>query len=189
MKNPNEDEKLIADHEYDGIHELDNPLPGWWLMTFYITIAFALVYFAYYTLGNGPTLTEELNKNMTRLEEMKPKKPKTEIDEAKLLALSKDPQEIKKGQEVFQARCVSCHGAKGEGVIGPNLTDNYWIHGKGTMPDVVKVISEGVNDKGMPAWGAVLKEDELYAVASYVKSLKGSAPPNPKAPQGDEVKE
>jgi cytochrome c oxidase cbb3-type subunit 3 len=190
MSKDKEEGEVITGHEYDGIHELDNPLPRWWLATFYITVIFGVIYFAYYIVGPGPTLNEELRTNMARLEEKIPKKPQgSGMDEAKLLALLKNPEEIKKGQAVFQARCVSCHGDKGQGVIGPNLCDNFWIHGKGTPPEIAKVISEGVNDKGMPPWGPVLKEDELYAVAAYVKSLRGTSPPSPKAPQGEEVKE
>lgn len=181
---------LIAGHECDGIHELDNPLPNWWLMTFYITVAFSIFYFGFYTLGPGPSLTDELKKNLAQMEEKAPKKPTgSGMNEAKLLALSKDPQQVKNGEAIFQARCVSCHGNKGAGTIGPNLTDSFWIHGKGSLQDIAKVIQEGVSDKGMPSWGALLKEDELNAVTVYVKSLKGSNPPNAKAPQGEEVKE
>ncbi len=184
-----EEEKIIPNHEYDGIHELDNPLPSWWLMTFYITIVFAAIYFAHYILGDGPTLKEELNKEMAARELLLWQKPKTTLpSEEKLLAMAKDPEKIKNGAVVFQAKCVSCHGSKGEGMIGPNLTDNFWIHGKGTLTDITQDIQGGFAEKGMPAWGAVLKEDELYSVASYIYSLKGSKPANAKAPQGEEIK-
>jgi len=190
MSTKKEEGPIITGHEYDGIHELDNPLPKWWLATFYLAIVFSIFYFAYYILGSGPTLDEEFQKNMAQFQETLPKSPQgSGVDEAKLLTLAKSPEEIKKGEIVFQSRCVSCHGDKGPGIIGPNLTDNFWIHGKGTLPDIAKVIHDGVNDKGMPSWGPVLKEEELYAVTAYVKSLKGTHPSNPKPPQGEEVKE
>lgn len=190
MNSKKEEGKIIEGHEYDGIQELDNPLPNWWLMTFYITIAFAVVYFIYYSLGPGPDLNQELQINMAKLQEKIPQKPQGPgLDEAKLAALAKDPGEIKKGEGVYKTRCASCHGDQGQGLIGPNLTDKFWIHGKGNLPEIAKVIKDGVSDKGMPPWGTLLKEDELLAVTAYVKSLKGTNPPGAKAPQGDEVKE
>jgi cytochrome c oxidase cbb3-type subunit 3 len=190
MSTKKEEGEIITGHEYDGIHELDNPLPRWWLATFYLAIIFSIFYFAYYILGSGPTLNEELQKTMAQLEAKKPKNgPGWKVEETELLALAKDPSELKKGEKVFKDRCVSCHGEQGQGIIGPNLTDNFWIHGKGTLADIAQVVHDGVNDKGMPQWGAVLKEEELDAAVIYVKSLKGSHPQNPKAPQGDEVKE
>ncbi len=180
----------IAGHEYDGIHELDNPLPRWWLISLYLTIVFSLIYFAYYTLGPGPDLNQELQTALQRLEEKTPHAAGgPDLDEVRLAALSQDPHELKEGQAVFEARCVSCHGSKGEGLIGPNLTDSFWIHGKGDLKDIARTIRDGVSDKGMPPWGGMLKKDELYDVAAYVKSLHGTNPPNPKAPQGNEVKD
>ncbi len=185
-----DEEKIIPNHEYDGIHELDNPLPGWWLMTFYGTVIFAIFYFAYYSLGSGPTLVQELNQQLAQQEANKPSTPVAAWpDEAKLASVAKDPQQLKAGEAVFTSKCLACHGAKGEGLIGPNLTDNFWIHGKGALPNIAKVIYDGVNEKGMPPWGPILKDDEMYAVTGYVHSLKGTNPPNPKAPQGEEVKE
>ncbi len=188
--NQQDKEEKIKNHEYDGIQEFDNPLPGWWLATFYITIIFSVFYFGYYSLGTGPTLTEELKASKAQLERKSPPKPAVAWpDEALLLAASKSPEAIQKGQGIFTSKCAACHGDKGQGVIGPNLADSFWIHGKGTLVAVAKVVHDGVNEKGMPPWGSMLKDEEIFSVVAYVKSLRGTNPPNPKAPQGDKVEE
>jgi len=169
MKN-NSEEKIIPNHEYDGIHELDNPLPNWWLATFYITIVFGVFYFAYYSLGPGLTPSEELQNTLTTLEFNRYSQPNKGPDAKILAEYSKNPEEIKKGEPIFAARCASCHGAKGEGLIGPSLIDATWIHG-GSLEDIAKTAYNGVNDKGMPAWGSILKPEEFYAVVVYVYSL------------------
>ena len=188
-ENNKKEEKLIEGHDYDGIQELDNPLPGWWLATFYISIVFAVLYFAYYVLGEGPSLRDELHKaEVVQEQKINANKPKEgSMDEAKLASFEKDSAHLQAGKADFEGKCVACHGPQGQGIIGPNLTDNFWIHGKGTLGDIAKVVSEGVNDKGMPPWGPVLKPDELVEVVVYVHSLRGSNPPNPKAPQGEKV--
>ncbi len=183
------EDKLIEGHEYDGIRELDNNLPSWWLATFYITIVFALLYFAYYSLGEGPGLRDEFNQAKLAAEQKQAaSKPKeTGIDETQLANMLKDSAQIQAGKVVFDGKCASCHGNKGEGLIGPNLTDAYWIHGKGTWVDITKAVDTGVPDKGMPPWGPILKPVELQQVVVYIKSLEGTNPPNAKAPQGDKI--
>ncbi|MBF0491337.1 MAG: c-type cytochrome [Deltaproteobacteria bacterium] len=187
----NQEDKLLLDHEYDGIKELDNPLPRWWLAGFYLAIIFAIFYMNYYFLGNGRTLKEEFDRakaeNNLKILASRPKEGP--IDEKKLEALLADTKQVAQGKAVFEKNCSPCHGAQGQGIIGPNLTDEYWIHGKGKLSDILKVVSEGVKEKGMPTWGAILKPDELNQVVVYVKSLKGSNPANPKAPQGEKVEE
>ncbi|NUM88362.1 MAG: c-type cytochrome [Bdellovibrionales bacterium] len=185
MKDP------MLDHDYDGIRELDNPLPGWWLTTFYITIAFAAAYFAYYHMYGAPNLREELEADMQaiRQQQAAAKTQDTGPSEGVLLAVLKDPARLASGGKVYAEKCASCHGARGEGSIGPNLTDNHWIHHRGAITGIAKVIAEGVLDRGMPPWKTMLKEEEVLAVAAFVKSLHGSNPPNGKAPQGEEVKE
>jgi cytochrome c oxidase cbb3-type subunit 3 len=179
----------IAGHEYDGISELDNQLPRWWVWLFYLTIAFSAVYFAYYVLGPGPTLLEKFESRKAAIELAKlAPGAKKGFDEQELLAVFKDTGQREKGKVVYAVRCLACHGPMGQGSIGPNLTDNHWIHGKGTMADVAQTVSAGVLDKGMPAWESVLSPDELKQVVAYVRSLKGTNPPGAKAPQGTEYK-
>lgn len=184
-KNTYEDAPLM-DHDYDGIREFDNSLPGWWLATFYIAIVFAIAYFGYYILGSGPTLVEELNQQLKQAEfaKLSQQAPSKGPDEKQLTTAFQDPEQKKKGKAIFQVRCVACHGPEGQGGIGPNLTDNYWIHG-GTLADIAKTVSTGVPDKGMPTWKALISNEEIISVVVFVKSLKGTNPPNPKAPQGD----
>ncbi len=265
---------VLMDHSYDGIRELDNDLPPWWLYLFYFTIAFAVVYMLYYhVLGIGDSSAveyqKEINPNYATVqqssksifsvyhspyynprgdisprirkqfdeyigpnvdfkklvmeamirgnaaEQEKLKKdfpdiwaeltaasggkaptaqPETKVEAApaqvaqavKTYKPLTDQASLAKGKEIFQKNCVSCHGPQGQGLIGPNLTDDYWIHGAG-MSNVVHTIIEGVPAKGMISWRGVLKEDEILQVASYILTLHGTNPPNPKAPQGEKV--
>ncbi len=180
------EESLLLDHNYDGIHELDHVLPRWWLGIFFATIIFAAWYMGYYMSGRGPTPQQELVVAMKEIEAMRPvTPPSSEGDEEALLAAYKDPVKLKHGKEVFTGKCLACHGEKGQGVVGPNLTDDYWLHGKGTLKDIAAVVVTGVADKGMPPWGPILTADELKDVVAFVHSLHGTAPANPKAPQGE----
>ncbi len=187
MSNKNIDEKLIKGHEYDGIQELDNPLPGWWLATFYGTIIFAVGYYIAYTFMGAPSLKEELKTAMAQINSLKAANIKSFNEEelnGKITA-----QTIEAGKAIYATRCVPCHGDKGQGLIGPNLTDHFWIHGKGMRADIFKVVSEGVPDKGMPTWTQFLTTDEIVAVVGFVNSLRNTNAPGGKAPQGVEVKE
>jgi cytochrome c oxidase cbb3-type subunit 3 len=177
-------------HEYDGIIEHDNPLPTWWLWSFLITIIFGFLYFIHYEVADGPTLKQELVVAMKELDKEKAAgeaNSPLETEDFLKQEFSK-PQMLGIGQQVVTSKCSACHGQDLQGVIGPNLTDNFWIHGKGTRMDIVKIIREGVPEKGMPPWGSVLKKEEVYGVAAFILSKKGSNPPNAKAPQGEEVK-
>lgn len=191
--NNNSDEKkygkVIPNHSYDGIQELDNPLPGWWLATFYITIVFAALYIGYYWFAGGPTLTEEFDqaKKVRDTQMLATGQNKGPSDDELKAALA-SPKIVEKGKEDFTAKCASCHGDKGQGGIGPNLTDKFWIHG-GKLADIAKTITDGVADKGMPPWGAMLSKAEIIELSAFVKSIGGTNPPNPKAPQGVEAKE
>lgn len=181
------DDKPIQGHEYDGIQEYDNPLPMWWLATFFGTIIFGFLYWIHYTTGAGPTLKQELGDDMAQVQQLQAKNaPKNESDED-LQKLAAAGGADAKGKEVFDAKCAVCHGMKLEGTIGPNLTDEYWIHGQGSLADIAKVVRVGVLDKGMPAWDTQLKPDEIQAVTVYVANAKGANPPNAKAPQGNKV--
>ena len=182
-------EKLMEDHEYDGIKELNNPLPGWWLMTFYITVIFAVIYFAYYQLFGGPTLDQELKTQMSSIKAVQEKTEEAEEvkTQADYLALVSSPEAIAKGKAEFLAKCMPCHGDKGQGIIGPNLTDDYWIHGDGTIPAILTVMNTGVPEKGMPPWKGVIPPDLQEDVAAYVYSIHGTNPPGAKAPQGEKI--
>ncbi len=180
-----EQNKVI--HEVDGIQEYDNKLPNWWLYTLYGTILFGAGYwFHYQTSGFGDLPTAEYRIDMEKaaaVEAARIKAAGVMTPEA-LVALSKDKGTLDQGKAVFVATCLACHRADGGGVVGPNLTDDFWIHG--AAPDkVLKTISAGVPDKGMPAWGPQLGADKVRAVTAYVISLRGTNVANGKAPQGE----
>lgn len=181
----------VLDHNYDGIEELDNPLPGWWLATFYITIVYAAGYFFYHNIINdGESIAREFDRDMkvvnTRLAE-EAQKMEANLDDKVVLQHMKNAAALEDGKGVFTSKCASCHGPDGGGGIGPNLTDAYWLNGKGEPVQILKLIRDGVMSKGMPAWGAMLSNDELEHTSAYVLSLKGSTPTNPKPPQGEKV--
>jgi cytochrome c oxidase cbb3-type subunit 3 len=179
---------LIKGHDYDGIKEFDNPLPGWWLFTFYATILFAFAYVFYYEFGSGPTLAQELEVAMKEVQAAKPVQVAvTQESEEDLMKKAQDPKMLALGVEVYTGKCASCHGNELQGLIGPNMTDKFWIHGKGTITDMLVTIKAGVADKGMPPWDGILKQDEMIAVAGFIHSKKGTNPPNPKAAQGEPV--
>lgn len=175
----------LLDHAYDGIQEYDNPMPRWWVWIFWATIAFSLLYF-FDPTGRirGPGRVKEYQQQLADAEKRWPKS--AGVDAAALLAAASDAKTIAAGKTVFASTCTPCHGPDGGGVIGPNLTDAYWLHG-GSLPEIYKTIDEGVLAKGMPNWGKMLKPEQVKAVAIYVKSLAGTKPANPKAPQGDKV--
>lgn len=183
--------KKLEGHEYDGIQELDYGPPTWFNVLFIACIVFGIAYWLYYSVGSGPTLLDEYHDAKksdeyalaTRSAQDKNQMP----TENELHALLADSQKKKVGQETYASKCVSCHGAAGQGGIGPNLTDNYWIHG-GKLADIYKTVFNGVGDKGMPPWGPVLSRDEIQAVVVYIRSLAGTNPPGAKAPQGELVK-
>lgn len=180
------EETVMLDHNYDGIRELDNSLPPWWVAMFYITIALGIVFLVYYHVLGGPSQDDEYVSEMKVAEEAKAAFAATQankIDEDNLEA-STDEQELAIGKTVYTTNCVACHGANGEGGVGPNLTDTYWLHG-GDITQVFKTIKNGVPEKGMIAWSAQLKPADIYKVASYILSIQGSNPANAKAPQGE----
>ncbi len=180
----------ISGHEYDGIQEFDNPLPRWWRVLFYLTILHSAGYFTYYILGPGPTLVERFETDRRQAELARPAVAAGEglPGEDAVLAAFNDPGKKDGGKAVFAGKCGSCHGPQGQGGIGPNLTDDHWIHG-GKLPEILRVVAKGVGEKGMPPWEPVLSRDELVGVVAFVKSLRGTNPPNPKAPQGEMVKD
>lgn len=182
------DEKDKVLHHYDGIVELNNPMPRWWLMLFYFGIVFGCGYFAYYNWGGGRSIESTFREERALLDSKLAEQSQRGPGDQQLLAALSDPGALDKGRVVYVARCVSCHGAQGQGGIGPNLTDDYWIHGA-KLAEIAKTVSAGILDKGMPPWSAVLSSEELTQVVAYVKSLRGTHPPQPKAPQGTLVRE
>jgi cytochrome c oxidase cbb3-type subunit III len=176
----------LLDHDYDGIQELDNSLPPWWKYGFIITIGFACVYLLnFHVFGNGKNPTQEYAAEMASAQAAKEAyeaNNKDKIDEANVPLA--DAAGITRGKEHFMANCVACHGTKGEGGAGPNLTDEYWLH-KGSLNAVYNTLKVGYAEKGMQSWAIKFNPKELSEIASFVKSLKGTNPPNGKAPQGD----
>lgn len=180
----------LLDHDYDGIQELDNSLPPWWKYGFYLSIVFSVVYFFIYHVWDiGQNPEQEYQTEMAiatkQIEEYR-KKAGDMVDE-KTVTMA-DAKGIEEGAKIFSTACMACHGAKGEGTVGPNLTDNYWLHG-GSINDVFKTIKYGVPEKGMQAWEKTYSPSQIKNIASYIKSIAGSNPPNGKAPQGEPFEE
>jgi cytochrome c oxidase cbb3-type subunit III len=175
---------IISGHEYDNIKELDNKLPKWWLWLFYITIIFALAYVINYHFMNAPLQNQEYQNEMAEAKALYKNAPgAATLDTANLVAMT-DEASLNAGKEVFTKNCVACHLAQGQGLVGPNLTDEFWIHGC-SIQKIVATITIGVPDKGMISWKDQLNPEQIKQVASYILTLKGTNPPNPKAPQGD----
>lgn len=177
---------VMLDHDYDGIKELDNALPPWWKYGFYITIVVAFVYmFMFHVSGAGKNPTQEYAAEMekARIEkEAYEANNKDKIDESKVPMA--DAAGVANGQKIFEANCVACHLKGGAGSVGPNLTDDYWLH-KGSLNDIYKSIKVGYPDKGMQSWAKNFSPKEISQLASYIKTLHGTNPPGAKAPQGD----
>ncbi|MDR3716391.1 MAG: cbb3-type cytochrome c oxidase N-terminal domain-containing protein [Puia sp.] len=177
---------LDLGHDYDGIRELDNRLPPWWLYGFYGTILFACIYlWRYHVVHTAPLSGEEFQIAMQKAEVQKAaylKKAANNVDETTVKLLT-DPADLAAGKAVFETVCFACHGKSGEGGVGPNLTDDYWLHGGG-ISDIFKTIKYGWPDKGMKSWKDDYSPPQIAQIASYIKSLKGTHPANPKPPQG-----
>ncbi|MCB0632734.1 MAG: cbb3-type cytochrome c oxidase N-terminal domain-containing protein [Saprospiraceae bacterium] len=185
---PVEQERDIQlDHNYDGIKELDNRLPPWWLAMFYISIAFAFVYLAYYhVLDKGKLQIALYEQEMEDADEAVAafvSRQGDQVNENNVTALTGDA-DLAAGKEIFLGKCSVCHGQLGEGGVGPNMTDKYWLHG-GSIADIFSTIKYGVVEKGMISWKDQLRAKEMQEVASYILTLQGTNPPNAKEPQGE----
>ena len=180
------DEDRLLEHSYDGIQEYDNPMPRWWVTVFWLTIIFAGVYaLNVIGIGSGKGRIAEYNASMAEAAAAHPVVAST-ISPDQLLALAADPEAVSEGKEVFTKNCVACHAADGGGLIGPNLTDDAWIHG-GRIEQIHVTIDGGVLAKGMPAWGQMLKSEDVDHVTAYVWSLHGTKPAKPKVAEGEVV--
>ncbi len=198
-------EDPLTDHEYDGIKEYDNPIPGWWNWLFAGTVVFSLLYILFYHIGVGPSIHEQfeaetafrLTQRFGKIGDLKP-------DAETILLYMNDPEWAPVGKSVYRSKCASCHGADAAGVAGPNLTDDLYIHVK-KIEDIAKVVTNGANNNQMPEHGSKLHINEIVLVSSYVASLRGQnlptvgwtadpgkkipawpAPPEPKADQAPE---
>lgn len=180
--------KIIEGHEFDGIKELDNPPPPWLMYLFYITVLFSIGYWIYFHMTDaGPDQYQELEQEMAMVAKAEAKRV-AEMPPAASTA-STDPADLEAGKAIYTEKaCFACHGMNGEGnAIGPNLTDNSWIHGC-DFTEVVKIIKNGVPAKGMTPYKDQLNQKQTEQLASYVLSLVGSNPANAKEAQGTECK-
>lgn len=180
---------LVMEHRYDGIEELDNPTPPWFMSLFYGTIAIAVIYLLiYHVFGNGDIMIQEYTQEVAIAEKQREAyiaKVAGSINENSVTVLADAPA-LDAGKGIYSQFCAACHGQNAEGMIGPNLTDEYWLHG-GTIKAVFHTITEGVPDKGMVPWKNQLNPLQIQQVASYILSLQGSKPANAKEPQGEKV--
>lgn len=175
-------DRIIKDHEYDGIRELDNDLPPWWKWLFYISIAFGIIYLIRLWVFQADDLIQarEFEKAMTKAALVNPKQP---VDFQ--LTVLKDPASLSRGKETFQKICQVCHLADGGGLVGPNLTDDYWIHGN-SLEDMWRIVEEGVIEKGMIPYRDQLPPVQRLEVISYIiVELYGTTPAKPRAPEGE----
>jgi len=176
---------LDLGHDYDGIRELDNKLPPWWLYGFYLTIIVGVIYFYRFSIAHtGLTGVQEYAVSVEEANKIRTaslKATASSVDETTVTD-SKDAAHIAAGMATFKQLCSVCHGQKGEGLVGPNLTDEFWIYGGG-IKDIFKTVKYGTN-KGMQNWKDNLSPDKIAQVANYIRTLKGTNPPNPKAPDG-----
>ncbi|MDB6059067.1 MAG: cbb3-type cytochrome c oxidase subunit [Verrucomicrobiales bacterium] len=182
-----EKDPLLLDHEIDGIQELDNNLPRWWVWLFILSTVFAFIYMMYYhVLRVGDLQAVEYAKEAKVGEAIK--SAALAKFEATLATLepSKDVEVLGTGKTVFMRMCAPCHRADAGGLVGPNLCDDYWIHGS-AFADNLKVIVNGVPQKGMLTWKGILKPNEIQAVASYIYTLRGTHPVNPKPPENQQT--
>lgn len=178
---------IELDHNYDGIKELDNKLPPWWLYSFYVSIVFAAGYMVYYHVLDGENQAAEFEQEMLAakiaVEEYKKNAP--DLVDAESVVMLTDAGDLEQGAALYQTNCMACHAGDGGGGIGPNLVDDHWILGGG-IKEIFHTISEGGRaGKGMVAWKSILKPTEIQQISSYILSLQGSTPANPKEAEGD----
>ncbi len=181
------EDEVLTDHSYDGIRELDNKLPPWWLYLFYGTIAFAVFYLIYFhVLSIGPSSAEEYKLEMAAAQEQIEEHRATlamNIDESNV-EVTDDAALLAEAKGLYEANCVACHATDGGGGVGPNFTDKYWIHG-GDVKDIFRTIKVGVPQKGMISWESQFTPQQMQGLASYILNFQGATPQNPKEAQGE----
>lgn len=190
LKPLEQERELIMEHTYDGIAELDNPTPPWFMYLFYSTIIFGFIYGAYYHVYQDGNIQEAEYKTEVaaaeKAREAYMKQFANSVNEDNVVVV-KEAKDLTEGSQIYSTNCVACHGDKGQGGVGPNLTDLYWIHG-GSIKDLFHTITNGVPEKGMIAWNKTLNPIQIQQVSSYILTLQGSNPPGAKEPQGTEQK-
>lgn len=178
-----QNDPLLLDHEADGIRELDNNLPRWWVWLFNLCILYSIVYLLYYhVLGKGDLQAAEYRKESELGDKLKSAALARFEQSLGQMEPLQDPVVLAQGHQTFTALCAPCHREDAGGLVGPNLTDDYWIHGP-AFSDNLKTIWNGIPEKGMVSWKAILQPRDIQAVASYVYTLRGTKPPNPKPPE------
>ena len=186
-KEIDKEEDIMLHHDYDGIKELDNVLPPWWVYLFYGTIVFALVYLVRFHIMNEYDQEQEFKNEIELAAAAKSKLPKSAEDEISFETVTAitDAASLAKGKEIFNNACAACHKADGGGLVGPNLTDKHWINGGG-IKNIFKIISEGSkNNPSMVAWKSNLSAKDIQSVSSYIMTLEGTNPPDAKAAEGE----
>ena len=183
------DHDRLTDHDYDGIQEYDNPMPGWYTWIFILTVVFAVFYvLGIHVFGFINTYEDDLAAGQADLQTIRANyeaaNPVASFDEATIATYIGDPAQVEAGAGYFATYCLACHGDKGQGLIGPNLTDNYWLHGN-TNQDLFNVITNGVVEKGMAPWSAVLSPEQRAQTIAFIRSLEGTNPEGAKEPQGE----
>lgn len=181
------EESILLDHDYDGIKELDNNLPPWWKYGFYLTILIAIIYLInYHVIKTSPLQGEEYTLSVKKAEaEIAEyiKNSANNVDESTVKMLD-NASDLTAGKELFIANCAACHGKLGEGTVGPNLTDDYWLH-SGSIKDIFKTIKYGYPDKGMKSWKEDFSPMQIAQLTSFIRTLRGTNPPKPKDKQGE----
>jgi cytochrome c oxidase cbb3-type subunit 3 len=178
-----QNDPLLLDHDADGIRELDNNLPRWWVWLFYITIIFSVIYLGYYhVFAREKTSTAAYAAEKAAGDKIKEASMAKFEGAMSALEPSKDQAELAQGRQTFDLLCAPCHRVDGGGLVGPNLCDDFWIHGSNFV-DTVKTIWNGVPEKGMITWRGVLRPSQIQAVASYIDEFRGTSPENPKPPE------
>lgn len=185
MSRPEKDK--ILEHDYDGIRELDNPLPGWWVLIFWASILWAGGYALWHHAGPGVKARQErfaaLDATLAEKAAAASRPADFSRFEGAILAMARDEAGLAAGKEIFATRCMPCHGMQGEGLVGPNLTDDHVIHGW-RLADIYRTIHEGVPEKGMIPWKGQMSEQQMQQAAAFVATLRATDPPNQKAPEG-----
>jgi cytochrome c oxidase cbb3-type subunit 3 len=178
----------LLNHEYDGIREYDNPTPAWWHLIFLGTVVFSIAYYLFFQIGNSGWTVQEAHQTAVaadlkrRFEEI----GELQGDQSTLVQYMQEPEWLSVGATVFATHCKSCHGANGEGAVGPNLTDEHYKNVK-QLTDLVRVLEEGAANGAMPAWRTRLHPNEIVLTAAYVATLRGQNLPSPRSTEGEQI--